>query len=181
MWRVRVTVAGVTTAQDAYRFDRLVREYVASLPFSLDFQAVDDELADLSGVYGPPSGSALLADLDGSPVGCVGIRLLEPGVAELKRMYVRPWARGRGVGQALAKAALATAEVIGYEVLRLDTTGEMVGAIRIYERLGFVPIAAYRHNPLDGAQFYQVHLGATAGDPRQPPHSPRSERETPDR
>jgi len=176
-----VTVAAVTTAQDADRFDQLVREYVAALPFSLDFQAVDEELADLRAVYGPPTGSALLADLDGEPVGCVGIRLLEPGIAELKRMYVRPRARGHGAGQALARAAITAAEVLGYEVLRLDTTGEMVGAIRIYERLGFVPIAAYRHNPLDGARFYEVHLGAAAGDPRQPPDSPRPERETPER
>ncbi len=171
----------MTTARDEVRFDQLVREYVASLPFSLDFQAVDDELADLGSVYGPPSGSSLLAELDGDPVGCVGVRLLVPGIAELKRMYVRPAARGHGVGKALARAALAAAETLGYDVVRLDTTGEMVGAIGIYERLGFVPIAAYRHNPLDGARFYEVHLGAAAGDLRQPPDSPRLERETPER
>ena len=54
-------------------------------------------------------------------------------------MYVGPEARRHGAGRALAEAALAAARRLGYEVVRLDTTKEMVGAIRIYERLGFVP------------------------------------------
>ena len=88
-------------------------------------------------------------------------------------MYVRPGARRRGAGKALAEAALAAAAELGYEVVRLDTMTEMVGAIRIYERLGFVPIAPYRHNPLGGARFYEVRLGrpgpVTVTQHRRPP------------
>ena len=109
---------------------------------------------------GPPGGCALVAELDGEPVGCAGVRALASKSAELKRMYVRPGARRRGAGKALAEAALAAAAELGYEVVRLDTSTEMVGRRRIYERLGFVAIAAYRHNPLGGARFYEVRLGA---------------------
>jgi len=158
-----VSIREVATARDAALFDQLVREYVASLSFSLEFQGVVDELADLQHVYGPPHGCALLAELDGAPVGCAAIRMLEPGIAELKRMYVGPEARGHGAGRALAEAALAAARLLGYEIVRLDTTKEMVGAIRIYERLGFVPISAYRHNPLDDAMYFEVRLGSPAG------------------
>ena len=174
-----MVVEAVSTAEDLAQFAQLVREYVASLPFSLNFQAVDEELADLGHVYGPPGGCALFAKLDGEPVGCAGIRPLAPGIAELKRMYVRPRARGRGAGGALGEAAVMAAGAIGYEVLRLDTTAEMAGAVRIYERLGFVPIAAYRHNPLEGARFYELRLGAAAVK-RPQTHAPRLETEIPD-
>jgi ribosomal protein S18 acetylase RimI-like enzyme len=94
-------------------------------------------------------------------------------------MYVREAARGRGAGSALGKAALRAAGRLGYELVRLDTTAGMVGAIRIYERLGFVPIAAYRHNPLKGARYYEVRLSDVTVD-RTNPDNPGLETETPD-
>jgi GNAT superfamily N-acetyltransferase len=176
---VAITVVKASTAEDRACFEQLVLEYVASLPFSLDFQHFEEELAGLAQLYGPPAGCALVAKLDGEPVGCAGIRALESGIAELKRMYVRPEARRCGAGRALTEAALAAAGRLGYDVVRLDTTTEMVGAMRIYERLGFAPIAAYRYSPLDGARFYEVRLGAPAGD-RTQTHAPQPETETPD-
>ncbi len=160
-------------------FEALAREYLASLPFSLDFQDVDAELADLASTYGPPSGRALIARVDGTAVGCAGIRRLTDGIAELKRMFVRPAARAHGVGRALAEAALSAARELGYERLRLDTTAEMTGAIAVYERLGFAPIAPYRHNPLPGARFFELRLealpetGRSAPAPRTDPEAPR--------
>ena len=135
-----------------------MREYIASLPFSLDFQDVESELADLASSYGPPSGVALLGLLDGEASGCVGLRRLEDGIAELKRMYVRPPARGRGVGLLLCRAAVAEATALGYRAVRLDTTAEMRAAIGIYERLGFAPIAPYRNNPLPGARYFEARI-----------------------
>jgi len=177
---VPITVVEALTPEDLAGFEQLVLEYVASLPFSLGFQGLDEELADLGHVYGPPGGCALLAKLDGVAVGCAGVRRLAPRIAELKRMYVRPEARRSGAGRALCEAALAAARQLDYEAVRLDTTAEMVGAMRIYERLGFVPIAAYRHNPLAGARYYEVRLGAAGPDRRQT-DAPDTETETPDR
>ncbi len=148
------------SAEDFVCFAALVREYVATLPFVLDFQDVDGELASVEREYGPPAGAALLAELDGEAVGCAGIRPLHPPEsAELKRMYLQPQARGRGLGRALAEAALSTAAVLGYEIVRLDTIAEMVEAAALYRGLGFVEIGPYRHNPLPTARFYEVVLG----------------------
>jgi len=129
------------------------------LPFVLDFQDIDSELAALGEEYGPPRGRALVAEIAGAPVGCVAIRSLEPpAIAELKRMYVRPAARGRGLGRALATAALEAASQLGYEIVRLDTVAEMVEAGAVYRTLGFVEIGPYRHNPLPTARFYELAL-----------------------
>lgn len=155
---MRLVVHEGTTPEHWRRFEQLVREYVDSLPFSLEFQDLDAELADLSRTYGPPGGSALVAEIDGEPVGAVGLRHLEEGVAELKRMYVRPASRGKGAGRALATRALETARRLGYGAVRLDTAAEMTTAIAIYCALGFVPIPAYRHNPLATARFFEARL-----------------------
>ncbi|HXY43499.1 MAG TPA: GNAT family N-acetyltransferase [Acidimicrobiales bacterium] len=153
------TIRPATTADDFAAFGALVREYVASLPFVLDFQDIEGELAALEQEYGPPGGAALLVELAGVPVGCVGIRALEPpAIAELKRMYLRPEARGRGLGRALAENALETAARLGYERVRLDTVADMVAAVELYRKLGFVEIEPYRHNPLRTARFYEAVL-----------------------
>ena len=128
-------------------------------------------------------GTAARADHPRSSVGTNGrSRGYQPGklaaAAELKRMYVREVARGHGAGFALGIAALDQDGRLGYEVVRLDTTAGMVGAMRIYERLGFVPIAAYRHSPLEGARFYEVRLSDVTLD-RTQPDTPNSRRRPP--
>ncbi len=142
----------------AEAFAHLVEEYLASLPFSLGFQDVAGELADLPAAYGPPGGAAFLAIEGERSVGCVAIRPLGAGVAELKRMYVVPEARKRGHGRALCEAAIAQARRLGYRRLRLDTVAEMEAAAHIYRALGFRPIAPYRENPLETARFYELDL-----------------------
>lgn len=149
----------MASADDRASFAELVREYVASLPFSLDFQDVERELAALDDEYGPPGGFALLGFLDGVPVGCTGLRPLElPEVAEMKRMYVRPEARRQGLGRDLAATAIVAARRLGYSRVRLDTVAEMHEAGRVYRSLGFVEIPPYRHNPLPTARFYELEL-----------------------
>ncbi len=152
----------MASADDRASFAELVREYVASLPFSLDFQDVERELAAPADEYGPPGGTALLGFLDGLPVGCAGLRpLAPPQVAELKRMYVRPEARRRGLGRELAAAAIASARRLGYSRVRLDTLAEMKEAAQVYRSLGFVEIPPYRHNPLATARFYELELSGS--------------------
>lgn len=139
--------------------DRLIRAYLLELPFEVDFQDLDRELADLRAEYGPPTGAALLVcDDAGVAVGFVGVRRFDRGDAELKRMYVAPAARGAGLGRALAEAAVESARALGYERLLLDTVDSMASAMSIYAALGFTAIPPYRHNPLPGARYLALDL-----------------------
>jgi putative acetyltransferase len=139
----------------------LFAEYAASLEVDLAFQEFDAELAGLPGAYAPPAGALLLAERAGEVVGCVALRPLEPPlVGELKRLYVRPSARGQGAGAALATAILAWARAAGYERVRLDTLASMGPAQALYRQLGFREIAAYGHHPVPGTVFMELDLGA---------------------
>lgn len=139
---------------------QLFREYAGSLSFELDFQDFDAELAALPGPYAPPLGALLLARVADEPAGCVAIRDLGEGAAEMKRLYVRPSHRGLGLGRRLAESAVAVAQEIGYVRLRLDTTPEMSAAQELYRRLGFREIDPYRHNPVAGTRYLELALSA---------------------
>lgn len=140
-------------------FEQLVREHIASLPFVLDFQDLERELAEAAEEYGPPTGGAVLARIAGEAVGCAAVRSFDPPtIAELKRMYLRPAARGAGIGRTLCLAALDTARELGYAAVRLDTIAELETANHIYTSLGFRQIEPYRDNPLPSARFYEIDV-----------------------
>ncbi|SRR5579883_422094 len=141
----------------------LFEEYAASLSFDLCFQNFQQEVDGLPGDYAPPDGRLWLAITDhGEAAGCVALRRLEPGIGEMKRLYVRPEYRGTGLGRLLARKVLVEAESIGYQRIRLDTTPEMSGAIRLYESLGFIRIPPYRPNPIDGAIYMEIDVSNQA-------------------
>src|SRR6266700_5882222 len=108
-------------AGDTETARRLFQAYADSLPFSLDFQNFAAELAGLPAPYTPPAGCLLLAREAGAAVGVVGLKPLAAGIAEIKRLYVVPQARGTGVGRGLAERAVEAATAKGYERVRLDT------------------------------------------------------------
>jgi putative acetyltransferase len=141
----------------------LLEEYAAQLGIDLEFQGFAAELIELPGAYAPPAGGLLLGRVGGRPAGCIGVRPLEGDVCEMKRLYVRPGFRGAGLGRRLASAAVDEARAAGYSAMRLDTLSGMAEARGLYQRLGFRPIAAYRHNPIPGAEFLELTLSGTEG------------------
>jgi putative acetyltransferase len=137
----------------------LFLEYAQSLGFSLCFQNFDGELAGLPGDYAPPEGRLLLAEYDGRLAGCVALHQLEPGICEMKRLYLRPAFRGKGLGRALAERIIAEARLIDYQRMRLDTVEPvMKDAAAMYRKLGFREVAPYRANPIAGAMYMELEL-----------------------
>lgn len=141
----------------------LFGEYQRGLGVSLCFQGFDRELARLPGEYAPPRGALLLA-LDGDhPAGCVALRPLGAGEAEMKRLYVRPAWRGTGLGRRLAEEAIARARRMGYARVKLDTLPELAEALALYAKLGFVDTPRYNDNPVERVRFLALELGGAAG------------------
>ena len=141
----------------------LFEEYAASLDVDLCFQNFAQELATLPGDYAPPRGCLLLAEREGRPIGCVALRPLGDAspagpIGEVKRLYVRPGARGMGLGRALGEAVIGRARAIGYREIRLDTLATMREARALYASLGFSACAPYYRNPLPGVAYMVLAL-----------------------
>lgn len=144
----------------------LIREYADSLGVDLCFQQLDAELATLPGEYAAPAGALLVALVDGQAAGCGAIRALPDvdyaNACEMKRLFVRRAFRGLGLGRVLAQTLMERAVQAGYSTLLLDTLDDMEAARGLYAELGFEEIAPYYFNPLAGAHYLKVDLGAAA-------------------
>ena len=140
----------------------LFEEHAEGVGHDMDFQGFSEELETLPGAYAPPDGCLLLARDAEIWVGCVGLRRChgERAICEMKRMYVRPAYRGRGLGRRLAVRVIAFARAAGYGAMRLDTLGSMTIPRALYETLGFQEIPAYYHNPIEGVVYYELTLTA---------------------
>jgi len=141
-------------AADADALRALFREYFAWLGPEGWFTDIEAELTALPDGY-----DAILLARDGEEiVGSVALRPLEDGACEMKRLYVRPSARGSGAGRALVEASIARARELGYATMRLDTLPRMDAARALYLSLGFRSIERYNDNPIDGVLFFEREL-----------------------
>ncbi len=134
-------------------------EYGKSLGFDLCFESFDQELAGLPGDYVPPDGRLLLAEYESQLAGCAALHRIDGAISEMKRLYLRPQFRGKGIGRALVEQVIAAAREAGYSSIRLDTVEpEMKSAVALYRLLGFQEIAPYRTNPIPGALYMELKL-----------------------
>jgi GNAT superfamily N-acetyltransferase len=139
------------TKEEADAVRALFREYGESLDFDLCFQGFGVELEDPFASY-----EAILI----SGQGCVALRRIDEQTCEMKRLYVRPAARGRRLGHAFAASIVQLAKDVGYKKMMLDTVPSMVEAINLYRSLGFKETHRYRYNPIDGALYFELDLTA---------------------
>jgi GNAT superfamily N-acetyltransferase len=147
-----------TTPHDWDEARRLVLEYAASLAVDLSFQNFERELEHFAIEYAAPTGAFLLAEDAGAYVACIAVRRFAEDVGEIKRLYVAPTARGRGLGRLLVAGIIAAAKGLGYRSLLLDTLPSMKEAQVLYLSMGFQPTAAYRFNPIAGSAFLRLDL-----------------------
>lgn len=136
----------------------LFRKYANWLGIDLCFQGFEKELTQLQVMYGQPAGGIILCKDEHVFIGCVGVRRIADGIAELKRMYVLPEYQHRGIGSDLLTKALDLSNTIGYKLIRLDTLDHMEPAIKLYRRAGFYEIPAYYHNPESTAIYFEKKL-----------------------
>jgi putative acetyltransferase len=137
----------------------LIMEYATSLAIDLSFDDFEREMAEFPGAYARPDGRLLLAIEGGRAVGTVAFRRLSGKICEMKRMYVRPEFRGRGIGRMLAKRVIEEAQDAGYSRMRLDTLSKLKEAVFLYESLGFKKIGPYKVNPNKGVIYMELNLG----------------------
>jgi len=136
----------------------LFLEYARSLDFDICFDGFAQELADLPGCYAPPDGRLLLA-VDGDELaGCVALRRHDAVNCEVKRLWVRPAFRGRGVGRQLVEAVIAAGRTASYQGMLLHTLASMAPAARLYRSLGFAETPAYDATDLPGVLFLRRAL-----------------------
>ncbi|HUY26471.1 MAG TPA: GNAT family N-acetyltransferase [Candidatus Binataceae bacterium] len=149
-------ILALTTDADIDTARLLFREYATWLGVDLSFQGFEEELAGLPGRYAPPFGRLLLAQRGDDAAGCVALRKLDGCACEMKRMWVRPEFRGRGLGRMLAEAVISEARKIGYARMLLDSLPSLSQALALYRSLGFREIPPYIYNPDPRAVFMRL-------------------------
>lgn len=121
-------------------------------------QSYDDELSYLPEKYAPPYGSIYVISCDGEIAGMGALTRLDEEYGEVKRIYLYPAFRGKGLSLPLMEQLLSDARSYGYRHVRLDTFPAMTAALGLYDKLGFYQIPRYNNNPLERALFYQIDL-----------------------
>ncbi|CCQ73332.1 GNAT family N-acetyltransferase [Magnetospira sp. QH-2] len=151
-------IAPAVDQDDLGQVQTLFREYQQWLDVDLCFQGFEAELRGLPGKYAPPAGLILLARVDALVAGCVAFWPLDDQTCEMKRLYVRPPWRGKGLGREMAVRIVDAAREAGYERMVLDTLERLTEARMLYRSLGFRSVEAYYDNPLDGVVYMERRL-----------------------
>lgn len=140
-------------------------EYQRFLGFDLCFQGFEEELRELPGCYASPTGTILVAEIQGNVVGCIALRPLGGQDCEMKRLYVRPEGRSHGLGRKLCLALLQTAREMGYRRMKLDTVSKLQTAIALYRQLGFRECEKYCENPQPDVLYFELDLTSPISAP----------------
>ncbi|MDR3215923.1 MAG: GNAT family N-acetyltransferase [Clostridiaceae bacterium] len=153
-----IIIRQVFSGADIAEVRRLLADYNAELGCDLSFQSFQSETENLSAAYAPPAGRLFVAEYGDEIAGCAALRPFGNGKCEMKRMYIAPHLRGKGIGKLLAQEIISAAKEIGYKAILLDTIPQLKAAVSMYKSMGFQEISPYRENPLTGARFFRLDL-----------------------
>ena len=153
----------MTTRQAVFPADTALvleiwREFIANSPVNLDYQGNDADFESLPVKYSKPDGCVLLSEQGGEVDGCIALRKVTPDICEMKRLYVRPHARGKNLGHGLIERLIAEARAIGYQEMRLDVQAKSVAARKLYRAFNFCEAEPVSFNPVPGASFLGLCL-----------------------
>lgn len=151
------------TASELEEVRKIFIEYADFLKIDLCFQNFEKELQSLSSVYAPPKGCIILAKKDEEVIGCVALKPIGEGVCEMKRLYVKPSARGEKIGRKLVEELIAFAKKAEYQTMKLDTVTSLTEAISLYRSFGFKETSAYVYNPLSEVLYFELDLQEVIG------------------
>ena len=146
------------TSDEFKHGEKLFLLYADSLNVDLSFQNFTDELKTINKQYNKPGGALLIAYNGEDAIGCAGLRMINSEVAELKRMFVLTEYNGQGIGKKMLGIIIDIARELKYKKIKLDTLPGMIQAQRLYRSFGFVDIAPYRFNPVEGTVFMEKEL-----------------------
>lgn len=153
----------VETNEDIESVKILLEEYLAwmeieKLISAQEFQAFQEQLANLLNGFAQPTGCLLVAMYQDENAGCVALRKLTDSICEMKRLYVRKKFRGMGIGRKLAECVIGEARRLGYARIRVHTLRAMEAANTLYEALGFKQISPYEESLIEGGVFMELKL-----------------------
>ena len=148
-------IAEAISEQELSAVRALLEEYAEIRGYDAALGDYKTEFNNLGKKYGPPEGCLLLATYEGRPAGCVAFQQLEPQICEMKRMFVSPDFRGKGIGRKMGEELLEMARKRGFRVMRLDSHPHMHAAQTLYQSLGFYEIGRYNQNPTPGIRFFE--------------------------
>ena len=137
---------------------KLIVEYTERLGRDLAFQHINEELQNPATKYTAPEGEILVALEKNEVLGMVAYHRHNESRCEMKRLYVRPKARGLHLGDALVKEIVSHARKAGYKEMVLDTITPLKSAIHLYEKHGFIQCDPYYDNPMDDVIYMMKKL-----------------------
>ncbi len=151
-------IGPATFPNDAIEVIEIWREFIGNSSVNLDYQKNKLDVSYLPGEYAPPAGRILLAREGHNVVGSIAMKRVDAAICEMKRLYVKPTARGAGLGRALSLRLMEEARSAGYREIRLDVHGEFIHARRLYADLGFTAAEPVSYNPVPDAKFLGLLL-----------------------
>ena len=133
-------------------------EYADFLKVDLCFQDFEKELQTLHEVYALPKGCIILAKEEKQVLGCIALKPIGEEICEMKRLYVRPEARGQSLGKQLVEELIDFAKKAEYKTMKLDTITSLKEAIKLYQSKGFIKTEPYVYNPLSDVLYFELTL-----------------------